>query len=89
MRHPTDADEFLEVPGDELRAIAGDNSRLLLHELLTPSLDDDFNVGFGHCFTYLPMDYVSTAAVQETALEIERAADIEVSDINMPMLMGP
>jgi hypothetical protein len=47
VRHPCDADEFLEVPGDELGAIVGDDAwprRMALPSALQDALD----VRLGH-----------------------------------------
>src|ERR1700731_1750298 len=48
VRHSTDPDEFLEVPGDELRAVIRDDARPLAWKLFASALDDRLHLGFLH-----------------------------------------
>ena len=67
MRHAADADELLEVLGDELGAIVGDDPRRLAWELFPGALDDRFDVGFRHALADLPVNDVAAVAVQNAA----------------------
>ena len=51
------------------------------------SLDDDFHVGFFHLLADLPMDQVSAIPIQQGTQIIEGATDIDVGDIDVPVLM--
>jgi hypothetical protein len=48
MRHARDADELLEVPGDELRPLVEDDPRLGLRVLLPRRLQNDLDVALRH-----------------------------------------
>src|SRR5262249_48187590 len=87
MRHTANADELLGVPGDELRAVVGDDPRRHAGELLACPLDDLFDIGLGHGLTQLPMDQESATTIQEAAQIVEGAGDIDVGDIDMPVLV--
>jgi hypothetical protein len=87
MGHTANANELLEVPGDELRPIVGDDPRCHVGELLTCPLDDLLDVGLGHGLAQLPMDQVSATAIQEAAQVVERAGDIDVRDIDVPVFV--
>jgi hypothetical protein len=45
MSHPADADELLEVPGDELRAVVCDDPGAFSGILLARPLDDRLDLG--------------------------------------------
>jgi len=76
--HAADADELLEVAGDELGAIVGDDPRRDARELLTGALDDLLDVGLGHGFTDLPVNGKAATTIQEATQVIERASDVQV-----------
>ena len=87
MRHAADTNELLEIAGDELRAVVGDDPRRDAGELLAGALDDLFNVRLGHRLPQLPVDDEATTAIQEAAEVVEGAGDVDVGDIDMPVLM--
>lgn len=87
MGHAGKPDEFLEVLGNELRPVVGDDSWTGSRVFLLGSLQDDFNIWFGHLLSDLPMDYGTTASIQEAAQVVEGATDIEVRNIHVPMFM--
>ena len=89
MSHSTDADELLEVLGDELRAVVRDDPGPLAGILLASPLDDRLHLGLGHGLADLPVDDEPTVAVEDAAQEEERPADVDVGDIDVPVLMGP
>ena len=89
MRHPADADELLEVPGDELRAVVRDDPRVRAGVLFARPLDDRLHLGFGHRLADLPVEEETAVAVQDAAQEEEGPADVEVGDVDVPVLVGP
>jgi hypothetical protein len=88
VRHSGDADELLEIAGDELRAVVGDDSWLGIGERFMRPLKDRFNVGFLHFFADFPVDDEAAEAVEDRTLKVECAGDVEVTDVGVPMLMG-
>src|SRR5579884_1644748 len=87
VRHAADTDKLLEIPGDKLRAVVGDDSRRHAGELLPRPLDDLLDIGLGHRLPQLPMHEEAAATIQEAAQVVEGAGDIDVGDINMPVLV--
>lgn len=87
MRHSRDANELFEIARDELRPIICDDSRPCIGMLFSRSLKDGFNVEFLHFLADFPMYNRSTTSVQDAAHKVERTANVEVTDINMPVLM--
>src|SRR6516225_6298703 len=45
------------------------------------------NVGLGHRFPQIPMNQETAVAVQDAAQVVERRANVQVGDIDMPMLV--
>jgi len=87
VSHTADADELLEVPGDELRAVVGDDPWRHVGELLACPLDDLFDIGLGHRLTQLPVGQEAAATIQEAAQVVEGAGNVDVRDINMPVFV--
>lgn len=56
MGEPGDADEFLEVLGDELGAVVTDDAGFGRGEFFQGALEDDFNVGFCHGLAQLEVN---------------------------------
>lgn len=88
MTHPTDADEFFEVLGNELGSIVGDDAWSDTGVTLTCALEDDFDVVFLHFLANLPMDDRAAAAVEDRTQKIKGAGDVQVADIDVPVFMG-
>jgi hypothetical protein len=86
LRHPRDANEFLEVPGDELRSIVGNDPWVCFRMLLPSSLQNDFDFRFGHGFPQIPMDHRTTEGIQNGAQVVECAAHVDAGNVDMPML---
>src|SRR5208282_3698718 len=57
--------------------------------LLPRPLDDRLHLGFLHGLADLPVDDESAVAVEDAAQEVEGPADVEVGDIDVPVLMRP
>jgi len=89
VSHSTYADELLEVSGDELRAVVRDDPGLLAGILLPSPLDDRLHLGFLHGLADLPVDDEPAVAVEDAAQEEEGPADVEIGDIDVPVLMRP
>ncbi len=89
MRHSRNAHEFLEILRDELRAIVRDDPWFRAGVLFTCTLRNTLDVQFGHRFTYFPMHDGAAFPVQQGAQVIKRARNVEVRNIDVPMLMSP
>ena len=55
---------------------------------LARPLNDRLDVGLGHGLADLPVDDVPTAAVEEAAKIEERPGNVDVGDIDVPVLVG-
>ena len=88
MGHAQQPDELLEVAGDELRAVVADDPRVLVGELLFGPLHDDLHVLLRHRSADLPMDDVAAVAVEHADEVVERAGDVEVADVDVPVFVG-
>src|SRR6266511_4327580 len=89
MSHSTDPDELLEILGDELRPVVRDDPRARIGKSFPCPLDDCLDVGLGHALSDLPMDDEPAAAVEEAAEVKERPGDVDVGDVDMPVLVDP
>jgi len=87
MAHAGQPDEFFEVPGDKLWAIIGNDSWLCLREFLSGSLQDDLDILLDHGWTQFPVYDVAAAAIKNGAQVVKGAKQIDIRDIDMPMLM--
>jgi hypothetical protein len=89
MGHAGDADEFFEVLGDELGSVVADDAWVFAGELFSGALQDRFHVDFLHFFANLPVDEEAAVAVENAAQEVEGAGDVQVADIDVPVLVRP
>src|SRR5215831_1950088 len=89
MSHSTDSDELLEILGDELRPVVRDDPGPLVGEALTGPLDDRLDLGLGHALLDLPVDDEPAVAIEEAAEREERAGNVDVGDIDVPVFVGP
>ena len=87
MGHARDADELLEVAGEELRSAIGDDTRPRVGVFFLGALDEDLNVGFGHRLADLPIHDGAAAAVQQATEVVEGPGDVEIGNIDVPMLV--
>lgn len=78
MGHSGDPNEFLEIFSNELRPVVRDDPRAGSWIFLLGSLQNDFNIWFGHLLSDLPMDNGTTAAIQEAAQVVEGATDVDI-----------
>src|SRR4051794_26552284 len=88
MGHAADADELLEVLGEELRAVVADEARRGAGELFAAALDDGLHVGFLHFLADFPVNDETAAPVKDGAEEVKGAGDVEVTHIDVPVLVG-
>lgn len=88
VRHATDANERLEVLGEELRAVVGDDPRLLAGELFFRPLQYDLDIPLGHRFANFPVNDVAAEAIEHGDQMVERAADVDVGNVAVPVAMG-
>ena len=87
MRHARDPDEFLEIPRDELRPVVGDDPRPCVRILLFGCLQDDLDLSLRHRLAQGPMDDRPAVAVQHTAQIVERATDVDIGNVDVPVFM--
>ena len=85
--HAGDADELLEVFGDELRAVVADDARPGVGVGFAGALNDDFDVGFLHFLADIVVNDEAAAPVEDRAKEVESAGDVEVADVDVPVLV--
>ena len=85
--HARNADELLEVLGDELRVVIGNDSRLNAGVPLFGLFQNDLNVGLGYCLPQIPINQETAVAVQDAAQVAERRANVEMGNVDMPMLV--
>ena len=64
MGHARDPNELLEVFGNELRPVVGDDSGPRFRVEFLGALQDDLDVRLGHRLPQIPVHDVATAAVQ-------------------------
>ena len=89
VRQATQPDESLEITRYELWAIVRDDPWCCLRECLQSTLQDGLHIRFGHALPDLPMHHVPAVTVKDAAKIVECSADIQVRDVNMPMLVRP
>src|ERR1700675_2350911 len=87
MRHAGDPNELLEVACDELRPVVRDDTRLCLRVLFLGSFQNYLDVGLPHRLSQVPVHDRTTVPIQSAAQVIEGLADVDIGDIDMPMLM--
>jgi hypothetical protein len=78
---------FLDVAGNELRTIVRDDAWLRFRVLFLGSLQNHFDISFSHGLTQIPMHEETTEPIQNAAQVIERAAQVDVRNVDMPVLM--
>ncbi len=87
VRHARNANELLEVLGDELRPVVGNDSRFNARILLFGTFQNDLDVSLGHPLAKIPMNQETAVPVQDAAQAVERRANVQVRNIDMPMLV--
>src|SRR5438067_5116473 len=87
MGHPRNADELFEIPCDELRSVVGDDPGFRFRVFLSRSLQNDFDLRFAHRFPQIPIHDRTGIAIQNAAQVVEGAADVDVGNIDVPVLV--
>src|ERR1022692_3622924 len=87
MRHAGDSNELLEVACDELWPVVRDDTRPCRRVLFLGSLQNYLDVGLLHRLPQIPMHDRTTVPVQNAAQVIEGPADVDIGNIDVPMLM--
>jgi hypothetical protein len=87
--HAAEPNELLEITGDELGAVVGDDPRRDAGEAFAGTLNDLLDIDLGHGFANLPVGGETAAAIEQAAQVVERTGDIDVRDIDVPVLVGP
>ena len=88
MGHSGDSNELFEVSSDELRSVIGDDSGSRPRDKFAGLLQNDFDLRFGHRFSQIPMDNGAAASVEDGTEVIECPLQIDVGNVDMPMLVG-
>jgi hypothetical protein len=65
MGQTDDADKLLEIAGNKLRAVIGDDSRFGVRIFFQAALEDDLDVGFSHALAQFPMNDCARTAVEQ------------------------
>ncbi len=86
--HAGDANELFELAGDELRSVIANDAWCGRGVGFAGTLQDDLHVGFLHFFADFEVDDETTGAVENAAEEVECPGDVEVTDVDMPVLVG-
>lgn len=89
MGHTGDTDELFEILGDELGAVIGDNPRIFIWIFFPSALEDSFDIDLLHFVSDFPVDNVTAVAVEHATEIVKRPCDVHVSDVDVPMAMGP
>ena len=89
MSHPADADELFEVSGNELGTIVADDPGMNARVALTSPLDDRFDVTLFHLGADFPVHDRSAEAIEQAAKEEEGSPDVDIGDVDVPMLVWP
>ena len=87
VRHPGDLHEVLEVIRDELRTVVRDDPRTRPREPLTSLLQQNLDLLFSHLRRDVPRNNQPREAIDDGRHEYERAGDVDVSNINVPVLV--
>ena len=89
MGHPADADEFFEVSGNELGTVVADDPGMNARVALTSPLDDRFDVTLFHLRADFPVHDRSAETIEQAAKEEEGFPDVDIGDVDVPMLVRP
>jgi hypothetical protein len=88
MGHTAETNERPEVFCDELRAIVADDSRPRIRVIFLRSLNNGFDVVLLHLRADIPVNDHSRVPIEDRNTEVERTANVEVRNVDMPMLMS-
>lgn len=77
-----------ELFGNELGTIIGNDDGALMREVLECSLQGDLHIIFLHLCPQLMMNDIAGIAVNDGNQEEKSTLEIDVLDVDMPLLMG-
>ena len=81
-------DKLLKVFGDKLRTVVGDDPWGSSRIFFPGSLQDDLDVELYHRAAQFPMQQETRTAIQDRAQIEEGPHNVQIRDIDMPMLVG-
>ncbi len=87
MRGLEVTDKGFEVLGYELGAIVGDNARAEARIGFVGALQDDLSIGFLHRGPNVPGEDGARAAIKDRAEIVEGAGDIDVGEVDVPVVV--
>ncbi len=88
MGEASNAHELLEVLGNELRAIIGDDPWFVPWELFQGSLDNDLHIGFSHRLAQFVVSDKARTAIEHRAEVIKGSCHVDIGDVDVPVLVG-
>lgn len=88
MGHATVPDECLEIPGQELRPIIADDTWRNTWMFFQGCLADDLDIQLLHRITKFMMNDVPTVTIEHRNQKVERATDIDVRNVHVPVFVG-
>ena len=87
MSKPAQANELFKVLADKLRAVVTDDPGRNPRELLHRAHHSDLNIIFGHVGAKFMVHNKSSGTIQNRDQKIDRAQDIHIHNVDMPVLM--
>src|ERR687896_411292 len=86
--HLAQPDKFFEILSNKLGPVVRNDARVRTRYLLTGRLQHDLDPRGSHGLLQSPVHNKAAVAIQHAAQIIERTSDVEIGDIDVPVLMG-
>src|SRR5919198_6575464 len=86
--HLAQPDKFFEILSNKLGSVVRNDARMRTWYLLTGRLQHDLDPRGSHGFLQSPVHNKAAVAIQHAAQIIERTSDVEIGDIDVPVLRG-
>jgi len=86
--HAADADELLEITGDELRSVIRDDPGPCRRKTFTGSLEDDLHIRFCHPFPDFPVNDEPAGPIHDRTEIVKRSVDVYIGYVHMPVFVG-
>jgi hypothetical protein len=87
LGHAGAPNELLEVAGDKLGSVIRDDPGFRLRTLFLGSLQKDFDLRVGHGLAQIPVQQEATVSLQDTAQVVESTGQVDVGNIDAPVLV--
>ena len=87
MRHATQTHVVLEVSGNKLRPVVGNDPWVNIRKGLSGSLNDELDIFLRHRLLDFPVRDKAAVAIQDRRQVKESPGNIDVRHIDMPVLM--